>query len=277
MSSPSSLPPVIARALAEKQKSEEEEIPKFDLREIEDVRRLTVMLQKQNQITFMNDALNFTAEQCVSELLESQKNKKFTALGITGVAAQQTYTRRLRDGSEFVTHIGNGVYQHQIMSLDTTQFDYGTNLNVIVHFDQNGFDANAAAQTEVCLICCRFVVFSTKLDIRRRMNGITGDAYLLRAPNLMPLRHTSWATPSYIIVREMGRLINQVDIHMHGILSTKLVDEQWFMTPANIPVCVKNGLAMYDRAAFVKSVPAEFVSRYLSVKEMEDDENEEEK
>lgn len=245
-------------------------VPAFNLRDVRSVRDLTVMLQESNKITFWNDGSGATPEQCIAKLLQAhaddiQMTRELPASqrGLVGVAAQQTYTRRIRDGNEFVCHLSEpGVYQHQIMSLDNTSFDFATNLGIIVHFER-GTTVEEAERTEVCLTCCRFVVFSTKLRITKSLRGdVMGEAQLLQAPNMMQLRHTHCAAPSWIMLREHGRIVTQTDIHMHGVLVAKLLDQHWFATPAKLPVCVEAGMARFDRVAFLASVPREFLHRY---------------
>ena len=283
MHRPMPIPTTLAKALEpnyeETQKREREkekggqtltkDVGSFDLKNVDDVRRLTLTLQKNDSITFLNDIQHATPEQSITALLHYHKEQIAavrdggTPLGLIGVSSQQTFTRRMHDGNEFLMHLEPGIYQHRVMTLDETSFDYATDISVTVHFIETA-TPEELDKCEVYLTCCRFAVFSTKLRITKALSGaIVGEADLIKIPNLFPVRHTTWATPSNIMVRECGRIIKQVDIHLHGILTFKLMDEQWFMTPARMPVKVTNGIAIFDRAAFLETVPVEFRHRYM--------------
>jgi hypothetical protein len=242
-------------------------LPKFDLRNIEDVRNLVRRLNQSHQIKYLKqDAA--TPEQCITLLLACPPDKAIT--GVVGVGTENNYTKRLRDGSEFVNYLEQGtVYEQEVMALGNHSFDYSTNISVIVHFDDEQFKGegkipdNLDDQVEVSLVCCNFTVVSSKLKLTRHTNGsILGVAFLLRAPNLFPLRHLVHSLPSRLMIRERGRLITQVDVHMHNIMAKTLLTEHWFMTPGNLPVCVKNGMCIFQRQEFLNNVPKEFVHRY---------------
>ena len=262
------VPASIIKALARNETEDEDEKPidlgSYDLTKPSEAQRLTVNLQKHNKITFLNDMVGATPEQCIAVLLQTHSDEVMrSAKGIVGVATQHTYTRRMHMGSEFICHLQPGEYQHDVMCLDTTSYDYATNIGVTVHF-ADGTSNDEAKDVEVFLTCCRFTVFSTELRIRRTFDGkLIGECDLLKSPNIIPLRHTTWATQSYIRLRECGRVVSQVDLHMCNILSYKLMEEHYFMTPADLPVRVMGGLSMFNRKTFLNSVPSRFRKRYL--------------
>lgn len=155
------------------------------------------------------------------------------------------------------------------MCLDNTPYDYATNIDCILHFD-SGVTVDEAKQVEVYLVCCRFAVFSTTLTVTKTFDGsVVGKCSLMVAPNLLPLRHTTWATQSWIKIREVGRCVKQVDVHMHSVLTYKLMEDHYFLTPAKLPVRVSGGMAMFNRKMFLESVPDAFRHRYVLPEEVQ--------
>jgi hypothetical protein len=273
--------PVVAGMRAKKKATPAEPPPltDVDLTSHTDVERLTVDLQDRNRITFLQDSRGATKEQCLVELLDIIAQRKRDNApppsGLIGVASEQDYVRRIKDGSEFVTVLENNVYEHSILSLDTTGFDYASDIIVSVHLDREytkkGLPDTAKGDIEVFFECCRFCVYSTGLDFKKAMDGsYVGVARLVHFPNIIPIRHTTWSGPSWIKVRENGRIISQVDIHSWNILVSRLADTHYFMTPGKMPVCVTLGLAMFDRDLFIGTVPEQFMHRYTSKKKIKD-------
>lgn len=241
---------------------------KYNLRDVDDARRLTIDLRNHDRITFLRECRSASIERCWDELmLHLSENKKIE--GVNGVATEQMYTRRLVEGSEFIAHKGNSLYEHAVIHLDDSTFDYATDLSVIVHLDadytRGGLPATAEHDIEVILECCRFAVYSTSLKFSKQQDGkYVGQACLLSPPNLIPLRHTTWSSPTKIKIREFGRIVTQVDVHSYNVLANKLVEQVWFLTPAHLPVVVQKGIAMFNRNEFLMTVPEQFLSRYTS-------------
>lgn len=242
-------------------------LPKFDLRNIEDVRKMTHHLNLSHSIKYMKqDAA--TPEQCLALLLSEKPNDTIT--GLVGVATEHNYTKRLKDGAEFVTHLEEGtVYQHEIIPLGCHSFDYTTNISLVVYFDDEQFKGEGdipdhlEKDVEIFLVCCNYTVYSTKLTLTRKPSGsVIGTAIVLKMPNFLPIRHTTYSLPSRLMIRERGRLVSQVDVAMHNVIVRKLLPEHWFMTPAHLPICVKQGMCIFQRQTFLDSIPKEFLHRY---------------
>jgi hypothetical protein len=240
----------------------------IDTRNIDDVRRLVMTLNNNSKLVIENLLMGATSEQLVSLLFKTYADeiksagRNMAAKGVIGAGAQQSFIRRIQSGNEFVCISEPGVYQHQIMSLDSsTAFDYASNISVHLHFgaDVSVFEAET---TEVYLTCCRFTVYSSRVTVTKTINGeLVGEATLLKMPHLIPMRHTVQA-PSWIMLREHGRLVQQVDIHMHTFVSVTLLDDHFFCTPANLPVRVSGGMGRFDRNEFLSTVPDRFRHRY---------------
>ena len=248
----------------QRMKDKKKDLGRFDLNNIEDTRRLTTTMQKHNKITFLNDVSGASPEQCVAAMLEIYTVDQMKQHeGLIGVSTQKNYTRRLRKGNELICHCSEpNLYQHDVICLDATSFDFATNLDVTVHFAKT-CEPDLAERTEIALVCCNFTVLSISLQMERAENGrLIGIGSLIRAPNLFPMRHVTRANQSWIRLREYGRQVSQVDIHFHAIMVNKLLDTHWFTTTANLPVRVQAGFPAFDRSKFLESVPEEFKSRY---------------
>lgn len=255
---------------ADSSENPEQKNDKYNLKSVSDMRRLTVDLQGRDRITFLQDMRQASPDVCWDALMDHLKEHGKTP-GVNGVATEQNYTRRIADGTEFVTHREDNSYEHTIMSLDSSNFDYATAVSVIVHLDPeytaNGLPPDAAGDVEIFLECCRFCVFSSPLTFTKIRGGrYIGRAVLVEPPNLIPLRHITWSSPSNIKLRERGRIVTQVDVTSQNILANSLVEELWFKTPAGLPVSVHKGMSVFSRKEFLKTVPRQFLHRYTKKK-----------
>jgi hypothetical protein len=214
--------------------------PTLNLAKTDDVVKMVKEQQSQDVIHLVE--AEKTLENCVTHLFKVRDKNVY---GINGVGSMQCYNYCNKLPSLYADR---GEYnEYTLLTLDDSAFDYATNIEVILSFGEITYGI-----VEVYLECCRFCIYSSVIHVDGES---TVSFELLKQPNLIPLRHTTWSSPARIKMRCNIIVVPwEINISFIGIAAATLNEKHWFCTPSALPVCVKRGMSIFDRTRFLESV-----------------------